>query len=119
MAKREKPDRGLTLAELMQHREYLEREWPDLEKKDDNWYKSLDKLAIHLPEWVLAVVFLAGILIDVYFSYLIIGLILITLCIGLVTYRRGIERGCVQGFREALDAVQRAIDQEGFSEDCR
>ena len=99
----------------MQAKETLERLWPDLEKKGDNWYKSLDKLAIHLPEWVLAVVFLAGILIDVCFSYLKIGLILITLCIGLVTYRRGIERGCVQGFREALDAVQRAIDQEGFS----
>jgi hypothetical protein len=69
MTKREEPDRFFTLAELMQHREYLEREWPDLGKKDDNWYRSLGKLAIHLPEWVLAVSFLAGILSNAYLHY--------------------------------------------------
>ena len=37
----------------MQYREYLANHWPDLEKKEDKWYKSLDKLAVHVPEWVL------------------------------------------------------------------
>lgn len=86
-----------------------------LRKKDDNWYKSLDKLAIHLPEWLLAVGFLAGFLSMAYLHYFYldsIGQILGLFCVGLIIYRRGIERGCVQGFKEALDAVQRAIDQE-------
>jgi hypothetical protein len=101
----------------LQARESLARLWPDLEK-DDNLLKSIDKLALHLPEWYLAVGFLAGILLNAYFSYLeSIGFILTSLCIGIIVYRRGFERGCIQGFQDALGAVQRAIDQEDFPED--
>jgi hypothetical protein len=94
MAKREKTDRVSTLGELMQYREYLANHWPDLEKKDDKWYTSLDKLAIHLPEWVLGVSILVGLLLFAYFPYLeSAGQILSMLCLALIIYRRGIERG--------------------------
>jgi len=116
MAKREEQDKGLTLKDLMQARETLERLWPDL-KKPGKWFKAPEKLALHIPEWLLAAGVLVGILLTAYFPYLeSIGQILGMLCLGLIIFRFGLERGCVQGFKEALDAVQRAIDQEDFPE---
>jgi hypothetical protein len=117
MAKREKPDRELTLKELMQARESLERLWPDLEKTD-KWFKYPEKLALHLPDWLLGAGVLVGILLTVYFPHLeSIGQILGMLCLGLIIFRFGFERGCLQGFKNALATVQRVIDQEDRSED--
>lgn len=68
MAKKE-TDRGLTLKDLMQARETLERLWPDLEKTG-KWFKSPEKLSLHLPEWVLGAGVLVGILLTAYISHL-------------------------------------------------
>jgi hypothetical protein len=117
MAKREEPDRGLTLKDLMQTRETLERLWPDLEKTG-KWFKSPEKLALHLPEWLLGAGVVVGILLTAYFPHLeSFGQILGMLCLGLIIFRFGFERGCIQGFKDALATVQRAIDQEDFIED--
>jgi hypothetical protein len=113
MAKREGTDNEVTLKQLLESRESLSRLWPDLEK-DDNWFISTEKLALYIPEWVLAVGILAGIFLFAYFSHFleVIGFSLFALCLCLIEFRRGFEKGCNQGFKDGLAAVQRAIDQE-------
>jgi hypothetical protein len=117
MAKRDRKDNEVTLKELLEARESLNRLWPDLEK-DDNWFKSIEKLSLYIPEWVLAVGILAGILLFAYFSHSleVIGFSLFALCLCFIEFRRGFEKGCIQGFKDALAAVQRAIDQEEAQE---
>jgi hypothetical protein len=114
MAKRDESDKGVTLADLMQLREYLDRLWPDLEKPG-KWFKYPEKIALHPPEWVSGAGVLVGFLLLAYFPQLkSIGQILGMLCLGLIIFRFGFERGCVQGLQDGLAMVQRAIDQEDF-----
>lgn len=68
MTKRGSLDRGLTLKEIMQVRETLERLWPDLQKPGE-WFKAPEKLALHIPEWVMAAGFLVGMLLNTYVNY--------------------------------------------------
>ncbi len=116
MAKGVEPEKVITLKDLMQARETLDRLFPDLEKRS-NWFKAPEKLALHIPEWILGAGVLIGILFIAYVPYLeSIGQILAMICLSLIIFRFGLERGCVQGFKDALDAVQRAIDQEDSPE---
>lgn len=114
------PKEHLTLKELMQIRESLDRYWPDLEKKG-KWSKftdRLEKLALHLPEWFLFIGLMAGFALNAFQnSHLkIIGYMLIIFSVILISYRHGFERGCIQGVKDALTSVQGAIDQEESTE---
>ncbi|MFI5354474.1 MAG: hypothetical protein ACHQX0_02575 [Desulfobaccales bacterium] len=115
------PKEHLTLKELMQIRESLDCYSPDLEQKGklSKSTEKLEKLALHLPEWFLFTGFIAGFALNAFHnSYLkLIGYMLIIFFVILISYRQGFERGCVQGFKDALTSVQTAIDQEDFLEE--
>ncbi len=117
------PKEHLTLKELMQIRESLDRLWPDLEQtgKRFKFEEKLEKLARHLPDWFVFFGFIIGVALGAYFPYSkflqFISSMLIMLFVFVISYRQGFERGSIRGFKDALASVQTAIDQENLLEE--
>ncbi len=117
------PKEHLTLRELMQIGESLDRLCPDLEQdgKRFKFGEKLEKLARHLPDWVVFSGFITGVALGAYFPYSkflqFISFMLIVFSVFVISYRQGFERGSIRGFKDALASVQKAIDQEDFLEE--